>query len=108
MATLTIEHFAQLVTGLALVLGVAVDAQVVLGKKEPAANFEAGTVKATKEKKESVEKRMKALGPAMSSSSRMQPSTRRPTRRVPSPRGSWRPTSSRSIRTPTPAYATTD
>ena len=54
-----------LAAGIALVLGLAVDAQVIVGKKEPAANLEAGLVKTTKEKKESVEKLLKALGPAM-------------------------------------------
>jgi nucleoid DNA-binding protein len=53
-----------MVAGLAFVLGLAVDAQVVVGKKATP-NLETGLVTATKEKKESVEKIMKALGPAI-------------------------------------------
>ena len=53
-----------LAAGLALVLGLAVDAQVVVEKKT-APNLETGLVTATKEKKESVDKLLKALGPTM-------------------------------------------
>src|SRR5690349_16637324 len=55
---------AFLAAGLALVLVLAVDAQVV-GEKKTAPNVETGVVTATKESKQSVEKIMKALGPAI-------------------------------------------
>ena len=56
---------ALLAAGFGLVVVLAVDAQVTVAKKKAAPNLEAGVVAASKEKKETVEKVIKALGPAI-------------------------------------------